>query len=74
MTKKDDSNEPRVYSKKKLNPFLMPYIMWIPYRENRKKQLHQQKLDAENLEETENEKKRERNIFFTSENGESYGE
>jgi hypothetical protein len=47
----------RVYAKKKLNPFLMPYIMWMPYREDRKKQINH-KLNAKKIELMENDTKK----------------
>lgn len=69
MGKKDHASSPRVYSKKKLNPFLMPYIMWMPYRENRKKQQNNQKLDAAmKVEDQENDMIRERKKIFAHKN------
>ena len=54
--KKDKSLVSRLYSKKKLNPFLLPYIMWMPYRNDRKKH---QKTEPKKTDEIENIGKRQ---------------
>jgi hypothetical protein len=63
----------RVYAKKKLNPFLMPYIMWMPYREDRKKQINH-KLNAKKVELMENDMKKSFKKNFLLYGNPLYGE
>ena len=42
-SRKPKTDTPSLFSNKKLNPFLLPTIMWLPYKNDRKKMIMQQK-------------------------------